>query len=94
MSIACDAVPRLPLESVGVEQRQEQLEVLLDAGVRGGGHQKKVTGDRSGQAAELVALGFLDLATGVVRRHLVGFVDDDEVPVGRLELGLQVLVPR
>ena len=48
----------------------------------------------AGEATQLVALGLLDLAPGVVRRHLVGLVGHDQVPVGRLELGLELLVPR
>ena len=74
------------LEPVRVEQRQEQLEVLLLAAVRRRGHQQEVTGDLAEQPAELVALGLLDLVAEVVRRHLVRLVDDDEVPVGRASL--------
>ncbi len=40
--------------------------------------------------AQAVALGVLDLAAEVGGAHLVGLVADDEVPVGLLELGLDV----
>ena len=40
----CTAVAVPALEPVGVEQRQEQLEVLLPARVRGRGHQQEVPG--------------------------------------------------
>ena len=49
----------LALEPVAVEQGQEELEVLLLAGVRGGGHQQQVPGDLAEQLAELEALGLL-----------------------------------
>ena len=39
-----------------------------------------------------IALGVLDLAAKEGRRHLVGFVADDEVPVGIGQLCLNVLV--
>ena len=41
---------------------------------------------------EAVALRVLDLAAEVGRAQLVGLVADDQVPVGLLELGLDVLV--
>ena len=82
----------LALEPVRVEQRQEELEVLLLAGVRRGGHQQEVPRGAAQHLAELVALGLLDLAAEVVGRHLVRLVDDDQVPLGGAELRLQVLV--
>ena len=85
---------RSTLEAIGIEQREEQLEVLFDTGVRRGGHEDEVARQGSGQPAKLVALGFLDLAAHVVRGHLVGLVDHDEVPVGGRQLGLKVLVAR
>ena len=60
--------------------------------MRGGGHQQQVTGDPAEQFAELEALGLLQLSAEVVGGHAVCFVDDDEVPFGVLELGLQLLV--
>ena len=82
----------LALEPVAVEQREEELEVLLLAGVRGGGHQQQVAGDVAQQLAELEALGLLELAAEVVGAHAVRLVDDHEVPLGLRELGQQVLV--
>ena len=38
-----DAVAELAVEAVGIEQRQEKLEVLLLAVVRRGGHQQQVS---------------------------------------------------
>ena len=39
-----------------------------------------------------IALGLLELAAEVVRAHAVRLVDDDEIPVGALEPGLQFFV--
>ena len=93
---AVHAVAEAALEAVAVEQRHEELEVLLLAVVRRGRHQQEVAGERPEQLAELVALGVLDLAAEDRGRQLVRLVADDEVPaaVGRLQLGLHVLVAR
>ena len=87
-------VTRFSLETVTIKQREEQLEVFLDAGVRGGGHEDEMARQGTGQPAELVALRFLDLAAYVVRSHLVRFIDNDEIPVGGRQLGLKILVTR
>ena len=42
------------------------------------------------QLAELEALGLLELAAEVVRAHPVRLVDDDQVPLGLLELRLEL----
>ena len=44
------------------------------------------------QLTELEALGLLQLAAEVVRTHPVRLVDDDQVPLGLLELRLELLV--
>ena len=80
-----DAVAEPAFEAVAVEQRKEELEVLLLAGMRRGGHQQEVAGGGAEDLAELVLLGLLDLGTEEVGRHAVGLVDDDQVPVGLLE---------
>ena len=82
------AVAEAALEAVAVEQRHEELEVLLLAVVRRGGHQQEVAGEGREQLAQLVALGVLDLAAEEGGRQLVGLVADDQVPaaVRRLEL--------
>ena len=89
-----DAVAEAALEAVAVEQRHEELEVLLLAVVRRRGHQQEVAGQGREELAEPVALGVLDLAAEEGGRHLVGLVADHEVPaaIGRLELLLHVLV--
>ena len=84
----------LALEAVAVQQREEELEVLLLAAVRGGGHEQQVARDVAEQLAEQEALGLLELAAEVVRAHAVRLVDDHEVPLGLRKLGLQVLVAR
>ena len=84
----------LALEAVAVQQREEELEVLFLAAVRGGRHQQEVTGDVAELLSELEALGLLELATEVVGAHAVGLVDDDEIPCGLREVGLQLLVAR
>ena len=49
-------------------------------------------GQRREQLAEPVAFGVLDLVAEVGGAELVGFVADDQVPVGLLEFGLDVFV--
>ena len=88
-----NAVAELALEAVAVEQGHEELEVRLLAVVRRGGQQQEVPGQRREQLAEPVALGVLDLVAEIGRAQLVGFVADDQVPVGLLELGLGIFVP-
>ena len=87
-----DAVAELALEAVAVEQGHEELEVGLLAVVRRGGQQQEMPGQRREQLAEPVALGVLDLVAEVGGAELVGFVADDQVPVGLLELGLDIFV--
>ncbi len=82
----------LALETVGVKQREEEVEVLFDPGVRRRRHQEQVAGDRPGEAAEFVTLRLLDLATGVVGGQLVSLVHHDEIPVGRLKFGSELFV--
>ena len=53
-----------------------------------------MAGEGAHDLAELVALGLLEHVAEVVRGHLVGLVHDDEVPVGVLQLGDDVVVPR
>ena len=60
--------------------------------VRGRGHQQRWRVTLAEQLAELEALGLLELAAEVVGAHPVRLVDDDEVPLGLGELGLQLLV--
>ena len=87
-----DAVAELALEAVAVEQGHEELEVRLLAVVRRGGQEQEVPGQAGEKLAEAVALGVLDLVAEVGGAQLVGFVADDQVPVGLLELGLDVFV--
>ena len=87
-----DAVAELALETIAVEQSQEELKVLLLAVMRRGRHEEEVAGQAAQELAQAVALGVADLAAEVAGRHLVGLVADDEVPVRLLQLGLDVLV--
>ena len=79
------------LEPVGVQQGHEQLEVLLLPRVRGRGHQQQLPGMPAEQLTELVALGLLQLVAEVMGRHPVRLVDHHQVPVGVLQLVLQVV---
>ncbi len=80
------------LEPVTVQQGEEELEILLLARVRGRGHQQQMASDLAEEFPELEALGLLQLAAEVVGAHAVRLVDDDQIPVGLLELGLELLV--
>ena len=87
-----DAVADLALEPVRVEQRHEELEVLLLAGVRRRRHQQEVSGGPAEHLAQPVALGLLDLVAEVVGGHAVRLVDHDEIPLGRGQTLDQVVV--
>ena len=89
-----DAVAELAVEAVGVEQRQEKLEVLLLAVVRRGGHQQQVARVLAELLREAEAAGLFELRAEEVGGELVGFVEDDQVPAGGAELFLQLLVAR
>ena len=79
-------------EAVAVDERHEELEVLLLATVRRGGHQQQVPGLVAELASQLITLGPLDLAGPDMRAHLVCLIRNNEVPVDlRGALG-QVLV--
>lgn len=67
-------------EAVGVEQRHEQLEVLVLAVVWRGGHQQQVAGVGAEQLAELVQLSLLHLTPEDVRREAVSLVEHHEIP--------------
>ena len=60
--------------------------------MRCGGHQQQMAGDPTEQLAELEALSLLQLAAEVVGAHAVGLIDDDQIPLGLLQLRLQLLV--
>lgn len=62
------------LETVRVEQRHEELEVLVLTSVGGGSHQQKVARHRAQRLAQPVPLGLLHLITEVVGGHPVGFI--------------------
>ena len=89
-----DAVAELALEAVAVEERHEELEVLLLAVVRRRRHQQEVARELGEQLRQPVPLGVFDFAAEERRRELVRFVADDEVPpaIGRLQFLLHVLV--
>ena len=82
----------LALEAVAVEQRQEELEVLLLAAVRRGRHQQEVAADLAELLAELEAFGLLELAAEVMGAHAVSLVDDHEIPLRLRKLGAQLVV--
>ena len=88
------AVAEAALEAIAVEQRHEELEVLLLPVVRRRRHQEEVARQRREELPQPVAFRVLDLAAEEGRGELVGLVADHEVPatVRSLELLLHVLV--
>lgn len=55
-------------------------------------HQKEIPRARSQQLAELVALGFLNLAAEIGRGHAVGFIANDQIPIaGSFEFSFQLV---
>ena len=84
----------LAFEAVAVEQRKEELKVFFLARVWCRGHQQQMSCDAPEHFTEQEAFRFLQLAAEVVGTHTVRLVDDNEVPLGLPELGLQLLVAR
>ena len=60
--------------------------------MRGRREEQEVPGQASEELRQAVTLGVFDLAPEVGGAELVGFVADDQVPIGLLQLGLDVLV--
>ncbi|MBM4343561.1 MAG: hypothetical protein FJ100_09305 [Deltaproteobacteria bacterium] len=88
-----DAAVRLAFEAVAVEQRQEQVEIGFVAIVGRGRHQQEVGAVARQQLTKVVAVRVLGLPAIEVRRHLVRFVANNQVPGRRsLQLALQILV--
>src|SRR5205085_2944756 len=67
-------------EAIGVQEGEEELEVLFLPGMRRRGHEQEVAGDTSEHFAEAIPAGLLELVTEEVRRHAVRLVHDDEIP--------------
>jgi len=86
-ALACPA-----REAVAIEQPHEELEVLFLAAVGRGRHEQQVAGLLPEELAETVARGVLGLVPEVAGAHLVGFVNDDEVPVVGSANAVHVLV--
>ena len=84
----------LALETVPVQQRHEQLEILFFSRVRGGGHQQEVVCGFREQPAqfETFRLGHLARPGRVVGGHAVCLVDHGDVPVHLGKLFHQVFV--
>ena len=86
---------RPAFKDVGIDERHEQLEILVAAIVRRRRHQQEMAGLLADQLSELIALRVLDLIAEQVRRHSVRFIADYEVPIRRgLQFGLQGLGAR
>ena len=89
-----NAVAELPVEAVGVEEREEQLEVLLLAVVRRGRHQQEMARLRAELFRQLEAARLLQLGAEEVGGELVRLVEHHEVPASGAELLLQFFVAR
>ena len=90
------AVTKAALKTVAIEQRHEELEILLLAVVRCCGHQEEMPRQAREELAEVIALGVLDFAAEERGRELVGLVADDQVPAAfrGLQLSLHIFVAR
>src|ERR1022692_213652 len=87
-----DTVSVSPFKAVGVQQRQEKLEILFLAIVRSRRHQQKMPRELAKKLAESISLCVLDLVAEVRCGHLVGLVTNDEVPIGVRQLCLNVFI--
>lgn len=76
------AVAEAAFEAVGVEQRHEQLEVLLLASMRRRRHQQEVAAQRAQKSAQAEPASLFDLRAEPMGRHPVRLVDHDQVPLG------------
>jgi len=85
------AVAGLAVEAVGIEQREEQLEVLFLA-VVGRGRQQQVADMRAELLGKAEAPGLFQLRPGIMGGKLVGLVKDGEVPAWRAELLLELFI--
>ena len=86
------ASPACTLKSVRVNQRHEELKVFLFTIMGSGSKQKEMACNAGKQAAQLIALGVFDLPAPHGSGHLVGFIADDQVPIGNLQLFLQLSI--
>jgi hypothetical protein len=86
------AVAVAAVEAVGIKEGEEELEILLFAAVGGRRHEEVVAGLLAEELAEAVAGGVFDLIGVDAGAHLVGLIDDDEVPIvggaEQLEVGI------
>jgi hypothetical protein len=86
------AVAELAVEAVGIEQREEKLEILFLAVVRRCRHQQQVADMRAELLGKAEPPRFLQLRAEVVGGELVGLVKDGEVPARRAEFVLELFV--
>ena len=91
---AVDRGPEATFEPVPVEQRHEELEVVLLAVVGRRRHEQEVPREATEELPQPIALRVLDLPPEIGGRHLVGLVAHHEIPaaVGRLKQLLHLLV--
>ena len=90
------AITKAALETVAIEQRHEELEILFLAVMRSCGHQEEVPRQTREELPEVIALGVFDFAAEEGGRELVRLVADDQVPtaIRDLQLLLHVFVAR
>lgn len=89
-----DAVAEFAVEAVTVEQRKEELKILLFAVVRRGGHQQQMPRVAAEGLRQAIPASLFEFGAEVVGGQLMGFVEDYQVPAGGAELGLEILVVR
>ena len=89
-------VAKAAVETISIEQRHEELEVLLLAVVGRCRHQQEMPRKRRKKLAQPVTLGVFNFAAEHRRGHLVRLIADNEVPaaIRRLELLLHILISR
>ena len=82
------------LKSVRIDKGHKELELFLFPVVRSRRQEQEMTRNIGELPAKQKALGVLDFVAPHGRGHLVRFVDDDQVPFGRLELLFNRVVSR
>jgi len=80
------------LEAVAVEEPQKKLEVLFLAAVRCRREEHEMARHFTKNLAQAIALGGFHFVAPEMRRHLVGLIDDHEIPVRMAQPVLQVVV--
>ena len=75
-----DPIAEFAVEAVGIEQREEKLEVLLLPAVRRGGQHQEVPGAGAKFLREDEASGLFEFGAEEMGGELMGLIENHQVP--------------